>query len=210
MIVSLFARRAASSSELLKRSCASLLGLCVGLMSDDALSDKEILFLKKWLDDNDELANTWPGDVLLSRVNNVLGDRFIEECEREHLTHTLRALIDDTLADDPDLETREEVVALDNPPLIEFENRRFCFIGEFIFGTRAACEEAVEALDATTSSEISEGLNYLVVGTLLKRAGEALADASEIQKAIRLREIHPETKIIDEELWSQFLPRELG
>lgn len=141
-------------------------------MSDDTLSDKEILFLKKWMDDNEQLANTWPGDVLLSRVNNVLGDRFIEEREHEYLTHTLRALIGDTLADDPDLETREE------------------------------------ALGVTTSSEISEGLNYLVIGTLLKRAGEALADASQIQKAIRLPEIHPETKIVDEELWSQFLPRE--
>lgn len=206
MILSLFARRVASSANILRTSCASLLGLCSGLLSDGELSDREILYLKQWLEDNEELSGTWPGDVLLSRVDHVLADRQIDGLERGHLIQTLQALIDDTLDDDLEAGSLADVVDFDDVPLVKFSGQSFCFVGQFLYGSREACTSAVEALGATITAEISEELNYVVVGTIIDKHGSKSKDIERIGEAKSLRDSGADIRIIDEQLWAQFLP----
>lgn len=206
MIASLFAHRAASDRELLRQSCESLLGLCNGLLSDGDLGDKEILFLKRWIEDNDDLACSWPGDLILSRVNAALADRTIDEPERRHLITTLQALIDDTLAESPSYEATLESLAEEQITDVDFSGKSFCFIGEFVFGSGAACGSAVEALGATAQLVISDTLDYLVIGTLINRGRDESDNNSKIDEAVRARDTGSGLRIISEETWVRFLP----
>lgn len=205
MIASLYARRATAKADRFRRSCASLLALCGGLISDESLSDKEILFLKKWLDDNDDIARTWPGDVLLARVNGALADRFIEETERKHLVNTLEALLDDTLEEDSQAVGVSDRLPLDEVISVTFAERTFCFVGQFIFGTHSACAAAVEKLGGETSPTISDAVDYLVVGTLIDGRNADSDDMKQIGEATALRESGADIRIIDESVWTHFL-----
>ena len=56
-----FARRVSTDARVLTRSCESLLGICSGILADGNLNDQEIRYLDNWLDNNRNIANTWPG-----------------------------------------------------------------------------------------------------------------------------------------------------
>jgi NAD-dependent DNA ligase len=84
-----YSQHVATEARLLKRSCESLLGICAGLLADGALNDDEIRFLNLWLEDNEKIAKTWPGEVIFKRVHDVLADNVITEDERDYLKQTL-------------------------------------------------------------------------------------------------------------------------
>ena len=79
----------------LKQSLGELLGIARGLLADQELSDAEIKFLDDWLDQRFEITSSFPGNVIHSRIKQVLEDDIITEEERSHLVATLTMLIED-------------------------------------------------------------------------------------------------------------------
>ena len=60
-----FARQGAAYANDMKRCVRRpLVGIAQGVLCDGVLSDKEIDFLDKWLNEHDAIAHEWPGDVL--------------------------------------------------------------------------------------------------------------------------------------------------
>jgi len=184
----------------LKQFMGELLGLARGLMADQELSDSEILFLKQWLDKHHSITSSFPGNVIHSRIKDVLEDGIITEDERQHLVETLNLLIEgrlDDLADQVDLTE----LWFDEAGLIEFSDTRFCLTGNFVYGPREVCKIAIERRGGKVSPTISAGPQYLVVGGLGVDEWRNGGLGVEIETAVKLKKQGVQLKIIPEDAW---------
>lgn len=71
--------------DVITSSIQFLNGLLHGSMADGELSDSEIIYLYKWLEENHSLSGTYPYDELYSLTNSILEDKKITQIERERL-----------------------------------------------------------------------------------------------------------------------------
>jgi hypothetical protein len=86
-----FRRVIAADHNRFVQGCGSLMGIAAGLIADRALSNGEIQYLEKWLEQNAEMATRWPGDVIYDRVRTVLSDGVIRRTSA-HLVETLTTM----------------------------------------------------------------------------------------------------------------------
>lgn len=200
-----FARRGAAYINELRRSCGALLGIAQGVLSDRQLVDAEIVFLDQWLNQNDAIANEWPGDVLHERIRAALADGMITEDERRHLVETLQQLIGgsyDELAS-PAHVTRS--LAFDDVAQMEFSGSRFCLTGEFAFAPRSKCEAAISSRGGIISSSVTKKLHYLVVGGLGSPEWKHGSFGTKIEHAVKNRREGLPVLIVHEDRWASFL-----
>lgn len=200
-----FTRRGATEARLLKRSCECLIGICAGLMADGKLNDDEIRFLNTWLADNESIASTWPAEVVYVRVSEVLADGIITEEEREYLKQTLSELLGGTLQETGATSGLSTGLPVDSIDSIEIPGNAFCFTGNFIYGTRKACERAIEEREGVIFSKVRMDLNYLVIGTLASREWAHTSHGRKIEKAIDYKKKGCLINIVSEEQWIQYL-----
>jgi NAD-dependent DNA ligase len=200
-----FARRVCTDARLLKRSCESLLGICTGLLADGSLNDEEIRFLDLWLSENQELANTWPGEVVYTRIQNVLSDNIITEEEREQLKNTLSELIGGTFQQTGAAFGGSTSLPIDNVDSIKIEGNTFCFTGKFRYGTRAACERAITERNGIAISTVRTDLNYLIIGTMTSNDWVHTSHGRKIEKAIDYKQRNRSMFILSEKQWVEYL-----
>jgi NAD-dependent DNA ligase len=197
----------ASEAHKLRKSCESLLGICTGVMADEKLNEQEVRFLDLWLKDNADIANIWPGDVIARRVRDVLADNVVADDELKHLHETLKELIGGTLQDTgavSGLSTRLPVNDEKASPII-FKESSFCFTGNFIFGTRAACERAITERGALAVGNVKKDLGYLVIGTMVSSEWANTSHGRKIEKAVEYQNNGCPILIISEEHWVKYL-----
>lgn len=202
----IFARQAATDARLLKRSCQELIGICEGMLVDQRLSNQEILYLKNWLEENDEIAYTWPGEVIYKRVNEVLDDGVIDESERKYLAKTLEELVGGSFQETGATPTEPISFPIQQVESIEFVGKTFCFTGTFLFGTRPACHKATEKVGGIPTMGITRKLNYLVIGTTSTRSWANTSFGRKIEKAVELQRDGCPITIIGEQTWVKGLP----
>lgn len=184
----------------LKQSLGELLGIARGLLADDELSDAEIMFLDSWLDERFEITSSFPGNVIHSRLKDVLEDDVITEEERSHLVSTLTMLIEDRL---DDLAEQVDLTELwfDEVGLIDFHNTRFCLTGNFVYGPMKVCRTAIEKRGGIVSPSVGDNSNFLVVGALGLDEWRSGGLGAEIEAAMKLRAMGESVKIIPEDSW---------
>ncbi len=92
-------------------------------------------------------------------------------------------------------------------PPIMFESRVFLFTGEFEFGTRARCEQAVRARGGVIpkNKEVSHVIDYLVVGAKGSPRWKHETYGAKIESAVVERHIHGKPAIITERHWHEHL-----
>jgi NAD-dependent DNA ligase len=83
--------------------------------------------------------------------------------------------------------------------------KSFCLTGSFLFGTRSACERAVEALGGVAAPRITLELDYLVIGTLASRDWVNTSHGPKIEKAVSYRQRRSPITIANLEQWVQFV-----
>lgn len=201
-----FALQRATESRLLRRSCESLLGICAGLLADGKLTDQEIFFLDQWLIENADLANTWPGDMVASRVRAALADKTVSNEEKEHLQQTLQDLMGGTLEETGAIGGLSVRLPFDQVEDLTIPDNRFCLTGNFLYGTRSKCTSAIVDRGGEVLSNIRKDLNYLVVGTLVTKEWKNSSFGNKIQKAIDYREKGVPVRIVSEQFWARHLP----
>lgn len=201
------ARLVATESLVLRRSCEALLGVSTGLLADGDLNDDEIAFLNSWLEDNQEIATTWPGKVVYARVRDVLADGVITEQERDHLRQTLEDLIRGTLEDTEASSDSDSsgVLPIDDIDGISIADSAFCFAGNFLYGPRVACERAVRERGGESFPDVGPDLDYLVIGTLASEQWAETRHGQKIEKALAQKEEGAQISIVSEEQWLRFL-----
>lgn len=200
-----FTRKAVTEARLLKRSCESLISICAGLLADGKLNDEEINFLNTWLIDNENIATTWPGQVVYARVRDVLSDGIITEDEREYLQQTLSDLLGSAFQETGAISGFSTGLPIDNINTIEIPGNSFCFTGNFIYGTLSACERAIREREGVAIPRVQTDLNYLVIGHLANREWAHSSHGRKIEKAIVYKKRGYPILIVSEEQWIPYL-----
>jgi NAD-dependent DNA ligase len=92
------------------------------------------------------------------------------------------------------------------PPVL-FEGRVFLFTGEFEFGTRTRCEQAVRERGGVIpkNKEVSHVVDYLVVGAKGSATWKRETYGAKIEAAVVERHTHGKPAIITEEHWRAHL-----
>lgn len=195
-----FAVAAATEARLLRRGSESLIGIASGLIADGELNRKEIQFLSVWLTENRELATTWPGEVIYKRVVEVLADGVITLEERNYLQKSLTELVGGSFADDGAIAAEPTDLPVDASAIVLIPMLSFCFTGQFLFGTRSACEQAVTHRGGRISS-VNRKLDFLVIGELSSRDWKYSSYGSKIESAMRLKQDGAPLIIVTEAQW---------
>lgn len=197
----------ASDAHKLRKSCESLIGICAGMLADGNLNEAEVRFLDLWLRDNEDIASAWPGEAIAKRVRETMADGIITPDELEYLKQTLNDLIGGTLQETgaaSGLATRLPIND-DRAVPVSFRDTAFCFTGNFLFGTRAACERAVQQRGAQAFSDVRANLEYLVIGTMVSRDWANTSHGRKIEKAVSYQQKGNPLLIISEEHWIKYL-----
>jgi len=183
-----------------RQSLGELLGIARGLLADQELSDDEILFLNRWLEERYWIASEFPGNVIHERIREVLEDGVITEEERSHLVETLNLLISDRLED---LAEQVDLTELwfDEVGLISFDKTRFCLTGNFVYGPRSVCQTAIEQRGGQVAPSMRGEAEFLVIGALGLDEWREGGLGAEIEAAMRLRAQGKPVKIIPEDCW---------
>ena len=199
-----FARQGAAYINEMNRSLAALLGIATGILADRQIADAEIRFLNDWLDSNSAIATSWPGDVIHSRVREILSDGMITAAEREHLMETLQQLIGGSLEE---LATTTHVtkLAFDEVQHVRFQGEHFCLTGEFVFAPRDICAREIETRGGLVKGSVSKKLGYLVIGGLGSPEWKHGSFGTKIERAMQLKREGAAIRIVHEDQWARSL-----
>lgn len=193
-------RDLATNVRLMGRSFESLLGIAAGIVADGEVNKQEIQFLSTWLSEHGELAMTWPGEVIFKRVQHILADGVITEEECLHMQKALTELIGGSFSDDGAIASGTIALPVDMDAAIRIPQATFCFTGQFIYGTRAACERAVSERGGNVGA-VSRKLNYLVIGSMSSRDWKNTSFGTKIEMAMNLKQNGADVVIVTESQW---------
>lgn len=207
--MNLYARQALAFRNELRQSSAALLGIAQGILADGVLHDQEIGFLRDWLRNNEAAAITWPGNVLVAKIEHAIADGVITPDERTHLVEVLRKLIGGEL-DELAQNTHVTELAMDDVAGVEFPSKSFCLTGDFCFGTRAACSAAIEQRGGTVASNVSRKLDYLIVGGLGSPEWKHGSFGTKIEKALQFRQAGARLLVVHEDPWASAIMSGVG
>jgi NAD-dependent DNA ligase len=100
------------------------------------------------------------------------------------------------------LQDRPDLYNTPQPPVL-FEGRVFLFTGEFEFGSRVRCEQAVHERGGVIpkNKEVSHVIDYLVVGAKGSAHWKRETYGAKIEVAVVERRVHGKPAIITEEPW---------
>lgn len=169
-----------------------LIGFLTGVAADGVLNDEEIKALDQWLQDNQDIRETWPASIVVQRLDTVLEDGIITDEERDDLLLTANQITGVTY---------EETTAVwedkvDELPIADFV---FCLTGEFVSGDRNTIDTLLKCLGAETSTSVNKSVDYLVIGTLASEDWLYGSHGRKIEKALLMRrEDSSDIKIITE------------
>lgn len=199
-----FSRQSAAFKNDLNRSIGALVGIAQGLICDQNLNDSEVNFLHQWLKSNENAALTWPGEILYTRINEVLADGIITSDERSYLLETLQQLIGGSLET---LASTEHVCELmfDRDTEVLFEGRQFCLTGNFVFAPRSTCTEAIERRGGFVTSSVSKKTQFVVVGSLGSPEWKHGSFGTKVTQAMALKREGTKIALIEEDSWANAL-----
>lgn len=182
------------------RAMEMLLGLITGMVADDHLHDREVMFLNQWLMDNAEATAEWPGYVIFHKVRDVIQDGVITEDERAHLLQVLRELAVTDFAETGSAQPEVLQLPLQDVPVV-LQGRGVCHTGVFLYGTRPACEALTQNAGGLPMASVSKKVAYLVVGTNVSPDWAHTSYGRKIEQAMRLQEAGHNIAVVSEQRW---------
>jgi NAD-dependent DNA ligase len=164
----------------------TLMGIVSGIVCDGHLHDTEIGYLSTWIKENQHLAAVYPASVVYRRIREVLQDGVITVEEKDYLLKELTVLSGTDFANTGSALPEHISTIFDDDPHIIVPENVFVFTGEFIYGTRSACNKAVESKGGITASTVTKSTNYLVVGSMASPDWIVANFGRKIQKAAEM------------------------
>ena len=194
--------KVATSKRIQSQAMNQLMGICTGLVCDGKLSDEEIVFLSTWTKSNSSIARDWPASTIYRRVEESIRDGVITDEERRVLLSTLQELASNDCVMTGSALPDGVPNVFDEDPHVIIPERVFCFTGEFLFGTRAACHRAIEVRSGYVAENVTGKTNYLVIGARCSPDWFAANFGRKIQKAAEMAESGDyELSIVREQDW---------
>ena len=185
----------------LARSTQVLDGIIIGVLADGVLQDQEIHMLQTWLMENEDILSVWPGNMLSSRISTVLADGKIDDDERLHLVNTLQEIRHIDFSETGAAAPENTGLPFDEHIKVELKGKKVCHTGEFLYGTRKACEQLTSNAGGIPISSVSLQMRYLVVGTNVSPHWISESYGRKIQQALDWRNQGHEVFVIPERQW---------
>ena len=160
------AKRVVLDQRRITKSLNTLMGIVSGIVCDGNLHDGEIHFLSTWLKENEDISSIYPANVISRRVTEVLQDGVITVEEKEHLLKEMTTLSGTDFSNTGSALPEHISSIFDDDPHVIFEGNLFVLTGEFLYGTRPACEHAIEKRGGQTKPYVTKKTNYVVVGSM--------------------------------------------
>lgn len=189
----------------LKKATEHLIGICDGIVADNHVNETEVLYLRNWLSNHEEVTQDWPGCVIAQRVDAILADGIITADERFGLLETLREFTGNHFLETGTAAPDGPILPIDDDPSIFFRDMSFCLTGRFLWGTRAACERVIMNLGGTVVDTVTQRLNYLVIGALVEQQWAHTTFGRKIETAIQRIQAGGEIVIVSEQQWTEAL-----
>lgn len=187
------------------RAIELLLGIVTGLVADQQLQDLEIRFLQDWLTDHPDVANTWPGCVVAGTIRDTLADGVVTEDERAHLLKVLQELAVTDFATTGSAAAEVLQLPIKDDVPVDVREQNVCHSGEFLYGTRAKCEQLTNLAGGRPVGTITRKVAYLVIGTNVSQAWAHTSYGRKIEQAVELQSDGHPIHIISERRWLQAL-----
>jgi NAD-dependent DNA ligase len=167
-----------------------------GLFEDPANKERWNKYVYLTHDVSSESPNLQPYDPVELKTVTLPKDRTAAKAEREYREREAATILKD----------RDQPYDTPQPP-IKFEGRVFLFTGEFEFGTRARCEQAMRERGGVIpkNKEVSHVIDYLVVGAKGSARWKRETYGAKIEAAVVERHIHGKPAIISEGHWRAHL-----
>lgn len=184
------------------RSLDELMGFVRGILADGEVSDAEARALLTWCESNPLAVAEWPGREIATRLSRIFADGVVTDEEREDLAALLQAATGGQ-PETPCGTGRSTRLPLNDPvPELVFLGSTFVFTGQFVYGTRQACEAEVIQRGGHCSSGVTKGTDFVVIGELCSRDWLYSTHGTKIQKAVEYRdERRVPIAIVPEEAW---------
>ena len=202
-MINIYQSQATAFRNEMRTSCAALVGIVQGLLADNQLNDQEIHFLRTWLKGAETVSLVWPGTVIAAQIESILADGVVTAEERDALVETLQLLVGGRLDDVAEAGFVSEL-PLDRVEGIEINGKTFCFTGDFVFGPRRLCEQAIERRGGAIGS-VTKKLHYLVIGGLGSPEWKHGSFGTKIEKAVEYRQSGIPLLIVHEDVWANGL-----
>ena len=152
----------------------TLHGILIGITCDDILTQEELLGLKEWINNNDQLAGNYPYDIINNAIWKVIEDGIIEQSELDYLLSFFKSQIDPLNA---------EIGVSD----IDFNRKLICLTGDFDYGERKEVQERLSSLGATVVSSVTRKTDILLIGEKGSDSWACGTYGTKAKKAIELR-----------------------
>lgn len=188
--------------RLRQRKVDELIGICAGIAADGVINKEEVDFICSWLDKNRDAATCFPGDVLVSRLRDMLADGVLDADESAELLTLLRESSGQQFS--PSVTAPSANLPFDDPaPAVEFAGKNFVFSGIFAFGPRAACEQAVRMRGGDAHPKVTERTHYVVVGSAANPEWKHASFGSKILRAIEIKKSGLPLALVSEDHWAE-------
>ena len=146
-------------------------GVLHGILSDNIITDEEILRLKAWLNDNEHLLGCYPYDEIYSLLTSILSDGIVSDDERKILKIFFSEFVNyekSQIIDSEEIEELKKVITINGIcavcPEINIQSSVFCFTGASSKTTRSEIGKIIESLGGTYKDNVTKSTNYLIIG----------------------------------------------
>lgn len=184
------------------RAVDELIGLSKGILADKNINQHEAEFLKSWMEANISFCEDPVVNQLYCRIQEMLIDGILDENEQRELMGILAEFTGESA-----LKCKENLSSkfpLCKPaPEVEFPTMTFCLTGKFAYGPRHVCEEIVIERGGKCMSNVTNDVDYLVIGYLASFDWIHTSYGRKIEKAVDYRNRYGLISIISEDHWAE-------
>lgn len=178
------------------------LGLLSGIAADDIVNEIEINTLITWLNDNENVVDVWPVDVIYDKLAVIIKQGSLTDKDSTGLLYFIKKLTGtDFLSTGAAEANSSELFDTDVESIKYHDYTTFCFTGKFSCGTRKELEDQVKAKGSKKTKDVSGNVDYLVVGALASRDWICTSHGRKIEAAHVLQKKGHRIAIISEEQW---------
>lgn len=168
------------------QSLQVLHGLLLGIIADDVLAESEVYALKKWLEDNSNLAGNYPFDRVFSLVSAALEDGVLEQSELDEMLCMFKQFTSPTEQNN------------DASPISDFTDKLICLTGEFSYSSRSDMEDLISQVGGICKSTVTGKTDYVIVGSLGSPDWSCGTYGSKVKKALEWQSKGKPVQIIKE------------
>ena len=180
------------------------MGLAKGIIADAEVNEQEVVAIASWVLSNQEVAELWPINILVDRIDKILQDGIIDPIERADLKKLLAEMVGGDGFEQHLAATSTRLPLTQPPPQIVFPVQTFVFTGKFVYGIRRDCQRAVEERGGFCLPGVTKQTNYVVIGLLGSADWICTNFGRKIEKAVEYSEKFG-LQIVGEDHWASCL-----